>query len=70
MIFIVCRGRTIRSIGPAQSGAFAQLLQFVFDSFRRRLLSFRQGSGLSQAAGQNRERALMDEIRIAGGPLG
>jgi hypothetical protein len=35
---------------------------------------FCQGSGLSQAAGQNRERALIDEIRspvsIAGGPLG
>jgi hypothetical protein len=31
---------------------------------------FCQGSGFSQAAGQNRERALIYKIRVAGEPLG
>jgi hypothetical protein len=36
----------------------------MFDNFRRRLLSFRSRQRLSQAAGQNGERALIYEIRV------
>jgi hypothetical protein len=43
---------------------FIELPQFVFDNFRRRLLSFRSRQRFSQAAGQNWERALIYEIRV------